>query len=274
MFRHLASCVLAVLACSPLVFGQQPLASTNSSKSSNQIQEVQPFPAADPARLATMTAADLEQLGDDLRGRKEFLQAVDCYLAAIKKSPSAILHNKVGMAYISMMQPDKAKKALERAIKLDKKYPEAYNNLGVVFYMQKNYGKAIKNYRRALAIREESASFHSNLGTAYMQKKDIERGIAEYRRAFEIDPMVFERSAQTGISARMSSPEDRARFCYVMAKLYASSGDFDRSLQWLKKSMEEGFADINNVYKDNEFAKLRADQRFTELMNAKPPAIQ
>jgi hypothetical protein len=37
--------------------------------------------------------------------------------------------------------------------------------------------------------------------------------------------------------------------------------------------MEEGYKDINNVYKDNEFVTLRKDPRFTDLMNARPTAI-
>ena len=41
----------------------------------------------------------------------------------------------------------------------------------------------------------------------------------------------------------------------------------------LKKALEEGYKDFNNVYKDVEFAELRKDKRFTELMAAKPPAL-
>jgi hypothetical protein len=44
-------------------------------------------------------------------------------------------------------------------------------------------------------------------------------------------------------------------------------------LHYLKKAMEEGYKDINNVYKDNEFSDLRKDPRFTELMAAKTTAI-
>jgi hypothetical protein len=88
-----------------------------------------------------------------------------------------------------------------------------------------------------------------------------------------LDPDVFERSSRTGISARMSSPEDRARYFFMLAKLYAASGDLDKSLLCLKKSLEDGFSDIDKVYKDAEFASLRKDQRFQELMSQRPTAI-
>jgi hypothetical protein len=59
----------------------------------------------------------------------------------------------------------------------------------------------------------------------------------------------------------------------VLAKLYAKMGVADRSLHYLKKAMEEGYKNIGDVYKDGEFAEIRKDPRFTELMMAKPTAV-
>jgi len=58
-----------------------------------------------------------------------------------------------------------------------------------------------------------------------------------------------------------------------VAKLYAKMGFSDRSLEYLRKAMEEGYKDLKNVYKDTEFAGLRKDKRFTDLMAAKAPAL-
>ena len=71
----------------------------------------------------------------------------------------------------------------------------------------------------------------------------------------------------------MSSPGDRAHFYYVLARLYAKAGVSDRSLQYLRRAMEEGYKGINSVYKDAEFAGVRKDPRFNELMAQRPPAI-
>lgn len=238
----------------------------------NQIQEVKPIAPTPQVSLTSATPEELEARGDTLREQKSYLDAVDYYDAALKKAPSAVIYNKIGMTYLSIGNLKNAEKALKKAVKTDKKYAEALNNLGVTYYLKKKYGPAEKYYKKAIALRE-SASFHSNLGTVYMERKDYDKGMLEYARAYQLDPEVFERSSRTGISARMQSPEDRARFFYVLAKLYAGSGDVEKSLLYLKKSLEDGFPDIDKVYKDAEFASLRKDQRFTELMAQKPTAI-
>jgi hypothetical protein len=75
------------------------------------------------------------------------------------------------------------------------------------------------------------------------------------------------------VSAQLPSPEDRAKYDFVIARLYAKQGLTERALQYLRRAMEEGYKDVRAVYKDADFADLRKDPRFTELMAAKPPAI-
>ena len=261
-----------LLASSLLMTGALALGQMQMSGTQSEIQEVKPVAPVQQVSLTQATAQQLEERGDLLRDQKNYLDAIDYYEAALKKEHTALLENKIGMTYLSMGNLDKAEKSLKRSIKSDKKYAEAYNNLGVVFYLKKKYGSAEKNYKKALALRE-SASFHSNLGTVYMERKKYEEGMAEYAKAYQLDPSVFERSSRNGVSARMQSPEDRARFFFVMAKLYASNGDLDKSLEYLKKSLEDGYPDIDKVYKDAEFATLRKDQRFTALMAQRPAAI-
>jgi hypothetical protein len=41
----------------------------------------------------------------------------------------------------------------------------------------------------------------------------------------------------------------------------------------LRKAKEDGYRDLKNVYKDVEFAELRKNPRFTELMALKTPVI-
>jgi tetratricopeptide (TPR) repeat protein len=261
-----------LLVSSLLILAISASAQLQMPGTQSQIQEVKPINPLPQVSLSDASPEELDARGDVLRAEKSYLDAIDYYEASLRKKPDAIVWNKIGMTYLSMGNLDKSQKALEKAIKMDKKYAEAINNLGVTYYLKKKYGQAEKNYKKALVLRD-SASFHSNLGTVYIEQKQFDKGMTEYARAYQLDPDVFERSSRTGVSARMQSPEDRARFFYMLAKLYAGTGDVDKSLLYLKKSLEDGFPDIDKVYKDAEFASLRKDQRFTELMAQRPTAI-
>ena len=95
-----------------------------------------------------------------------------------------------------------------------------------------------------------------------MDSKQFERGVAEYRKAFELDPSFFEHASQNGVSAHMGSPQDRAQFSFVMARLFAGNGDLDRALHFLRSAIEDGYPAIDEVYRDKEFTRVRNDERF------------
>jgi tetratricopeptide (TPR) repeat protein len=219
------------------------------------------------------TPAELEKQGDELRARKEYLDAIDYYRAAIAKQPSASLSNKVGIAELMLERYRDASHDFERALKTDRKFAEPYNNLGVVDYKRKKYGSAIKLYKKAIELVPDSASFYSNLGAAYFAKKQFEQASQAYAEAIRLDPEVFEHTSHTGIAAQLVSSEDRAHYEYVLAKLYAKVGDSDRSIQFLRKALEDGYKGVSDVYTAPEFADLRKDARFADLMKQKPPAL-
>jgi tetratricopeptide (TPR) repeat protein len=237
--------------------------------------EVGPPPlhrAAPPAPGAT--SAELEQRADELKQEKNFLDAIDYYQAALKGDPAnASVFNKIGICQLLMQRYKEARKSFERAIKADHGHADAYNNLGVTYYTTRNYGSAIRQYQKAIALKNDAASYFSNLGTAYFNKKDFDKAIQSYAKAVELDPNIFGRSSHAGVQAKLASPEDQAHYDYVLAKLYARTGVSELSLHYLKKAKEEGYRDIKDVFKDNEFSALRKDPRFAELMAAKTTVI-
>jgi tetratricopeptide (TPR) repeat protein len=270
MRSHLFAVGLSIVLLAGLAYGQaraqRPL-SREGLVTARMPRQYQP-----PSPTATPT--ELEQLGDEYRSQKAYADSVDYYRAALVKTsdklPQAELYNKIGIAELQMQHFTEALKNFQRAIKCNKSLAEAYNNSGATLYIQKRYGRAIKEYKKALELRELDASFHANLGAAYFSRNDMALAIAEYKRALELDTEVLERTSRTGVAAMIWAPENRAHFDYLMAKMYAQAGDFERSLRCLRKAMEAGYKDIKNVYKDQEFAALRDDARFSNLMAGKP----
>jgi tetratricopeptide (TPR) repeat protein len=225
-----------------------------------------------PARDATVS--DLETRADELRVEKLYLDALDYYRAALaKEKNSARLLNKVGITELMMQRYRDARKSFEQSLKADRSYADAYNNLGVVYYEQGHYGPAVKEYRRAIAADATAASFYNNLGAALFARKEIDQAVSAYQQALELDPDVFERSSRGGVQAQLPSPQDRAYYDYLMARLYAKKGLSDRSLEYLRKSREEGYKDFKNVYKDVDFASLRKDPRFAQLVAEKSATL-
>lgn len=239
----------------------------------DQVQVSPPMRRAEPPSPSA-SVEELEKRGDMLRGNKAYLDALDYYHAALVRNPnSAPIYNKAGIAQLQLQHYKEAKKSFEHAIKADRQRADAYNNLGAVLYEEKKYGGAIKNYDHALKLEDDNATFYSNLGAAYFAKKEFEKAAVNYAKALQLDPNVFDHHSRTGVSAQLPSPEDRARYAFVMAKLYAAMGVADRSLEYLRRAMEEGYKGVEAVYKDPEFAVLRKDARFSELMASRPIAI-
>lgn len=224
---------------------------------------------------ANATAQELAKIGDQLQSGKAYLDAIDYYQAALAKdAKNAILMNKIGISQLQLHRYKEAGKSFEHAIRADKNYANAYANLGVIYYEKGSFAKSIHYYDKAILLDKDAAVFYNNRAASLFGKKEFNKASADYAKAFELDPDIFERSERGGgVQARLPSPEDRAHYDYVLAKLYARSGMPERSLHYLKRAIEDGYKDIRNVYKDEEFSELRKDPRFTELMASKPVSI-
>jgi tetratricopeptide (TPR) repeat protein len=239
--------------------------------------EAKPSPStfADVARQPSIPTpkADVtpEMRGDIFVARKMFREAIDSYKQA-PESPVAL--NKIGIAYHQLLDLDTAKKYYERALKQDGRYSEAINNLGTIYYAKKSYRRAISQYKKALKLNPDSASIYSNLGTAYFARKDYDAAMTAYEKAFSLDPEVFERRSSAGVLLQERSVEERAKFHYYQAKLYAKNGMDDRALLCLRKALEEGLKDDREKIRETpEFATLRENQEFKDLLALQQRAL-
>ena len=220
---------------------------------------------------ASKTVLSAESRGDIYMARKMYSEAIEAFSQGSPKDP--VLRNKLGIAHHQLMQLDAARKCYEQAIKLKPDYSEAVNNLGTVYYAAKSYRRAISQYRRALKIAPDSASIHSNLGTAYYARNQLALANEEYRIAIKLDPEVFEHHSSYGTLLQERSVQDRAKFHYMMAAIYAKDGRNDLALQYLRKALEEGYKDRKKLPEDPAFASMRDLPEFKELLALEPRVL-
>ena len=232
-------------------------------------QNQPPQPAPQQAQTAKPQLTP-EQRGDIYMARRMYREAIEAYQSV--QPPTAVILNKIGIAYQQMGDLESAKKMYERAIKLNKKYPEAINNLGTIHYARKSYRRAISAYKKALQLNPDSASIYSNLGTAYFARKDYRRAVECYQKALSLDPDVFERRG-TAVLLQERSVEERAKFHYYLARVYAQNGRNDLALFYIRKSLEEGFQEKKRYLEEDVFAEIRKLPEFEEIMKIEPRVL-
>jgi tetratricopeptide (TPR) repeat protein len=230
-----------------------------------------PSQLASPVSVTPRPPLTPELRGDIFMARKMYREAIESFQEGPKND--ATLWNKTGIAYHQLGQLDKAKKYYERAVKLKPNYAEAQNNIGTVYYAQKSYRRAVSAYKKALKLHPDSASIHMNLGTAYFARKKEKDALLEYQAALNIDPEVFEHRGTYGIMLEERNVEDRARYHYALARLYAAGSRQDLALQYLRKALEEGFKDRKKIAEEPAFEAMRENPEFKELLVLEPRVL-
>lgn len=216
---------------------------------------------------ATATSEQLESEGDLLRARRFPEDAIDMYRAAIQRGDhSADLINKIGLTELELRNIALSEQYFRQAVKLDRHSPQSWNNLAAAEYLEHNYSAAINDYKRAIKLDKKSAVYHVNLSTAYFELKDYRNSRKQSALAMRMDPHVYEHSNGIGITAHVLSVQDKARFDYEMAKLYAQQKNEEMMLHSLARASEGGFDILQAMTKDPDLAKYRTDPRVLELV--------
>ena len=199
-----------------------------------------------------------EEMADLMMARKEFREAAQAYKKLTEQDPkNAIVFNKLGIALHKEYDLNGALHSYERAVKLDPTYADAQNNIGVIWYDKKRFGKAIRAYQKAIKMRSDLAVSYSNLGYAYFADKKYQESIEAFQQALRLDPTVLDHgTGRNGSTVQDRSVEDRAKFYFLLAKSFAESGNYERSLIYLRKAKDEGYKSMSDVQKDPAFSTM------------------
>lgn len=240
---------------------------------------MQPPPLARPSaglQQATQgpTQLTLEQRADIFMARKNYADAVELYLRALKQASfaDAVLWNKVGIAYQQQMDFRAAEKAYKRATRLQDDFAEPWNNLGTIYYLRNKYRRSVQYYQRAIQLKPNAASFHLNLGTSYYHLKKVGEVLEEYRVALALDPNCLTAHSSTGTVVQARGAD--AEFYFYLAKVFASIGRAEDAVRYLRRAFEDGLKDHRRLEKDPDFQKISDVPAYVELLKNPPFAIK
>jgi tetratricopeptide (TPR) repeat protein len=208
--------------------------------------------------------------GDIFMARKMYREAIETYMTGPQTAP---MLNKIGIAYHQMTDLDNAAKYYQRAAKADPMFVDAVNNLGTVYYSKKSYRRAVSEFKKVLRVKPDSASTWANLSNAYFGRKQYDLSNEARDKALELDPQVFDRRGTVGSVIQDRNVGEIAKFHYSLAKSLAKKGRNSEALQYIRKSLEEGFKERKKFLEEPEFAGLREDPEFKQIMATEPKVL-
>jgi tetratricopeptide (TPR) repeat protein len=216
----------------------------------------------DPAsRDEELTRASLDMI------HKQYADAADIFRELLRDTPNdASLWNRLGIAYHQQSLLGDALKCYEHAAKVSKQSGEAWNNMGTVYFQEHKLSKAIRTYKKAIGINSQNATFYSNLGVAYLNNKHVPEALDAFRHAVKLDPDVFGQTGSVGTILQDRSVSNPGMFFYMLAKSFAASGNAERCAYYLRKSRDEGYADIDKAKTDPAFSGMLTNPRVREVL--------
>ncbi len=80
--------------------------------------------------------------------------------------------------------------AYQQAVKVEPKFPEAWNNMGYCYRRLKQYDKALDAYRQALTLKPDFAYAHEYTGRTYLAMGNKDAALREYEILKRLDGKV------------------------------------------------------------------------------------
>jgi len=171
----------------------------------------------------------------------------------------------MGIDYQLMLNPNDAVRCYQNSIKINPNDAGVLNNLATVYGSMKNYGAADRMYRKAIKVDPKSALIIKNYGTNLLTEHKYQKGWQEYQRALRIDPSVFAEHDGPFVQNEARANE-RGAMNYYMAVGCARAGYTDCALQYLRNALDEGYTSPKKVAADSDFASLRANPEFKQML--------
>lgn len=167
---------------------------------------------------------------------------------ALELDPLSMFRNAdLGLSFYMYQQYDRAIEQLQKTLELDPNLDYAHWSLGLAYVQKAMHQDAIAHLEKAVALSGGSPMYVAGLGYAY--------AVAGRRReASKILEQLNDLSKQKYVSP------------YFVATVYAGLGEKEKALEGLEKAYQDRGNWLAYVRSQPEFAPLRSDPRFQDLL--------
>lgn len=212
----------------------------------------------------------------------DFAGAEEDFKRALKLNPNYATARHWYSLYLSITgQPDKALTEIKRAQGLDPLSLIINTAVATNFYYASQYDAAIAQCRKTLELDPDFFAAKCIIGMCWQQKGMYEEAIAEFQRALILSGNDREIAAVLGYIYGVSGKRDEAekilagfeelsKHRYVSplhrALIYVGLGENDQAFEWLEMAYQDRCEALIVFNVNPMFNSLRADPRFTDLL--------
>jgi len=189
-------------------------------------------------------------LGNTLKDQGKLSEAITHYYEALRINPDyARAHNNLGDALAIQGNLSEAIKHYTEALRISPDLNEAHENIEKASALLMELNELIQSLQELLKVNPENPGLYYDLGTLYYKKGDFDKAIFQYEKSLSIQ-------------------QDNPATCYNLACMYSMQNNIEKSLDFLKRAIEKGYDNWDNIKNDRDLENVRGTLGYKELVKS------
>jgi tetratricopeptide (TPR) repeat protein len=190
-------------------------------------------------------------------------------------------HFNLGKALIQAGNVQGAITQFKEVLHIDPTQVEARNYLEKAMNSMGRTEELIAGLNKLIIVKPKNPALHTQLGDLFRQQGDYDKAVSQYQEAISIQPKFIQ--AMNGLMRVYSNRQEYTKaldmlqgmkqiqpgnpeIYYNIACIYARQNMSDKSIEWLKQSIDKGFHDWELIKRDPDLASIRNTAFINELI--------